>query len=122
MASKIIANLIILGSGIVLRAFTQAYQKALQNAAKSGAASEAASSFAARRAKAMTVQEARLILGVSEETPWQEVLERYKRMYDNNERVGSFYLQSKVQRAKECLEATVGKEAEAAAGPGGAKS
>lgn len=115
MASKIIANLIILGSGIVLRAFTQAYQKALQNAAKSGAAREATATMAQRQSKAMTLQEARNILGVSEETPWQEVLERYKRLYDNNERVGSFYLQSKVQRAKECLEATVGKDATGAA-------
>lgn len=32
-------------------------------------------------------------------------LQKYDRMFQSNERVGSFYLQSKVQRAKERLEA-----------------
>lgn len=46
---------------------------------------------------------------------WVWLLQRYKRLYDNNERAGTFYLQSKVQRAKECLEGTV-KATESAAG------
>ena len=32
------------------------------------------------------------------------VVQRYQRLYDRNEKQGSFYILSKVQRAKECLE------------------
>ncbi|GJP35636.1 hypothetical protein CLOM_g20155 [Closterium sp. NIES-68] len=105
MAAKIIANLIVLGSGIVIRAFTQAYQQALTNASRSGVAQEAAATASRRLSKIMTIQEARMILGVTEETPWEQVLEKYQRLFERNEKMGSFYVQSKVQRAKECLEA-----------------
>lgn len=104
MASKIIANLIILGSGIVVRAFAQAYRQAIVNASKTGVAEEVVRETG-RRSRAMSVQEARQILGVSDATPWEEVVQKYETMFRNNERVGSFYLQSKVQRAKERLEA-----------------
>lgn len=104
MASKLIANLIILGSGIVVRAFAQAYRQAIVNASKTGVAQEAVKETG-RMARAMSLQEARQILGVAESTSWEEVLQKYDRMFQSNERVGSFYLQSKVQRAKERLEA-----------------
>ena len=32
------------------------------------------------------------------------LLQRYERLFEKNAESGSFYLQSKVQRAKECLE------------------
>lgn len=106
MASKIIANLIILGGGILVRAVSQAYRQAIVNASKTGVAQEAVSGALRKSSKAMTVQEARQILGVSDKTSWEDVLERYQRLYDSNEKNGSFYIQSKVQRAKECLEVT----------------
>eukprot|EP00475_Leptophrys_vorax_P011000 TRINITY_DN17561_c0_g1_i1.p1 TRINITY_DN17561_c0_g1~~TRINITY_DN17561_c0_g1_i1.p1 ORF type:complete len:115 (-),score=13.93 TRINITY_DN17561_c0_g1_i1:399-743(-) len=110
MAAKIIANLIVLGSGVLLRAFSQAYQQALSNAARSGVASEAAATASRRFSKVMSLQEARMILGVTEETPWEQVLEKYQRLFERNEKMGSFYVQSKVQRAKECLEAAKQQE------------
>eukprot|EP00850_Spirogloea_muscicola_P008669 SM000047S16808 [mRNA] locus=s47:55111:55720:+ [translate_table: standard] len=106
MASKIIANLLILGSGVLLRAVSQAYRQAIVNAGKTGAAQEAVNNVTRRATKVMTLPEARMILGVSEKTPWEEVLTKYQNLYDRNDKLGTFYLQSKVQRAKECLEAS----------------
>lgn len=46
-----------------------------------------------------------------------DLVQKYKRLYDNNERVGTFYLQSKVERAKECIEATIKAKEAAGAKP-----
>ncbi|XP_078162117.1 mitochondrial import inner membrane translocase subunit PAM16 like 2-like [Carex rostrata] len=103
MAAKIIANLIVIGSGILGRAVLRAYRKALDNANKTGVAHETINNIR-RGSKAMTEQEARQILGVSEQTSWEEILQRYDNLFERNAKNGSFYLQSKVHRAKECLE------------------
>ncbi|CAH8351383.1 unnamed protein product [Eruca vesicaria subsp. sativa] len=63
-----------MGSGILGRAFFQAYHQAIANASKTGVAQEA-------------MQNA-----------------KYDKLFENNAKAGSFYLQSKVLRAKECLE------------------
>ncbi|CAD5176170.1 unnamed protein product [Musa acuminata subsp. malaccensis] len=104
MAAKLIANLIIMGSGILGRAVLQAYRKALENANKNGVAHEAINNIR-RASRAMTEQEARQILGISENSSWEEVMQKYDVLFENNTKTGSFYLQSKVHRAKECLEA-----------------
>lgn len=104
MAGKIIANLIILGSGVLLRAFSQAYRKAIANASKTGVAQETMQNLAAKSSKVMTEQEARMILGISENTSVEEMLQKYENLFERNAKSGSFYLQSKVQRARECLE------------------
>lgn len=57
-----------------------------------------------RASKTMTEQEARQILGVSEQSTWEEIAQRYDNLFERNAKSGSFYLQSKVHRAKECLE------------------
>ncbi|KAH1089519.1 hypothetical protein J1N35_016776 [Gossypium stocksii] len=105
MAAKILANLIVMGSGILARAVVQAYRQALANAAKSGVTHETLQNAAHRAGKVMTEQEARQILGVSEDTAWEEIMKKYDVLFEKNAKVGSFYLQSKVHRAKECLEA-----------------
>ncbi|PPD73583.1 hypothetical protein GOBAR_DD29497 [Gossypium barbadense] len=92
-AAKILANLIVMGSGIFARAVVQAYRQALANAAKSGVTHETLQNAARRAGKVMTEQEAKQILG------------KYDVLFEKNAKVGSFYLQSKVHRAKECLEA-----------------
>ncbi|XP_008781513.2 mitochondrial import inner membrane translocase subunit PAM16 like 2-like isoform X2 [Phoenix dactylifera] len=103
MATKLLANLIIMGSGIVGRAVLQAYRKALENANKTGVAHETVQNIR-RAGKAMTEQEARQILGISEQSTWEEILQKYDILFERNAKHGSFYLQSKVHRAKECLE------------------
>eukprot|EP00250_Pteridium_aquilinum_P005110 c15253_g1_i1 orf=418-765(-) len=105
MAAKIIANLVVLGSGVLLRAFSQAYRQAIANASKTGVAQEAVQNLT-KSSKAMTEQEARMILGLSEKTTVEEMLQKYENLFERNAKSGSFYLQSKVQRAKECLEAS----------------
>ncbi|KAJ6880332.1 hypothetical protein NC652_033614 [Populus alba x Populus x berolinensis] len=105
MAGKIIANLIVMGSAILGRAFIQAYRQALANASKSGVAQETIQNTIRRGSKVMTEQEARQILGVTEKTSWEEILKKYDTLFERNSKNGSFYIQSKVHRAKECLEA-----------------
>ncbi|XP_039050907.1 mitochondrial import inner membrane translocase subunit PAM16 like 2-like [Hibiscus syriacus] len=105
MAARILANLIVMGSGILARAVVQAYRQALANAAKSGVTHETLQNAARRAGRVMTEQEARQILGVSEDTAWEEIMKKYDHLFEKNAKVGSFYLQSKVHRAKECLEA-----------------
>ncbi|XP_027168558.1 mitochondrial import inner membrane translocase subunit PAM16 like 1-like [Coffea eugenioides] len=103
MAARILANLIVIGSGVMARAFVQAYRQALANASRSGAAQEAVQTIR-RASKTMTDSEARQILGVAENSSWQDILQKYDTLFERNATNGSFYLQSKVHRAKECLE------------------
>ncbi|XP_024029085.1 mitochondrial import inner membrane translocase subunit PAM16 like 2 [Morus notabilis] len=105
MAAKILANLIVMGSSVLARAFVQAYRQALANANKTGVAQETLQNAIRRGSKVMTEQEARQILGLTEETAWEDVLKKYDALFERNSTNGSFYLQSKVHRAKECLEA-----------------
>ncbi|PKA59251.1 hypothetical protein AXF42_Ash001344 [Apostasia shenzhenica] len=107
-ATKLIANLIIMGSGILGRAVIQAFHKALENANKSGVAQETIRNIR-RRSGTITEQEARQILGLDENATLEEVIQKYDTLFERNEKMGSFYLQSKVHRAKECLEAVYHK-------------
>ncbi|CAN1790619.1 Mitochondrial import inner membrane translocase subunit PAM16 like 2 [Linum perenne] len=91
MAGRLIANLIVVGSGVLVRAVAQAYRQALQNASKNGVAQEAMQNVK-RVSKMMSETEARQILGVSENASWEEILK------------------SKVFRAKECLESAAKKD------------
>ncbi|GKV17432.1 hypothetical protein SLE2022_369990 [Rubroshorea leprosula] len=111
MAAKILANLIVMGSGILARAVVQAYRQALANAAKSGVAQETVQNIR-RAGKVMTDTEARQILGVTEQSSWEEILQKYDNLFEQNAKNGSFYLQSKVHRAKECLEGVYEKKGE----------
>jgi hypothetical protein len=74
MAGKLIANLIVLGSGVLLRAVSQAYRQAIVNASKSGVAQETVQNMAHKISKTMTEHEARQILGVSEKASWEEIM------------------------------------------------
>ncbi|XP_038719117.1 mitochondrial import inner membrane translocase subunit PAM16 like 2-like [Tripterygium wilfordii] len=104
MAAKILANIILAGSAVLGRALIQAYRQALANASKTGVANETIQNVVRSGSKVMTEQEARQILGVSEGTAWEEILKKYNVLFERNAKNGSFYLQSKVHRAKECLE------------------
>ncbi|KAH9542131.1 hypothetical protein CY35_14G100000 [Sphagnum magellanicum] len=104
-AGRLIANLIVLGSGVLFRAVSQAYWQALVNASKSGVAQETVQNLAHKVSKTLTEHEARQILGVSEKASWEEIMKKYDTLFENNAKTGTFYLQSKVFRAKECLEA-----------------
>ncbi|KAI0513564.1 mitochondrial import inner membrane translocase subunit PAM16 like 2 [Dendrobium catenatum] len=117
MAAKLIANLLIMGSGILGRAVLQAYRKALENANKTGVAQETLQNIR-RAGRTMTEQEARQILGLHENASWEEVLQKYDTLFERNGKMGSFYLQSKIHRAKECLETVYQKNGEGTQGTG----
>ncbi|GAA0138923.1 transporter [Lithospermum erythrorhizon] len=103
-AARLLASLIVMGSSIVGRAVVQAYKQALTNASRNGVAQEAVQNIR-RASKTLTEVEAREILGVPEQASWPDILQKYDNLFERNAKNGSFYLQSKVHRAKECLEA-----------------
>ncbi|KAM3232687.1 mitochondrial import inner membrane translocase subunit PAM16 like 2 [Capsicum chacoense] len=111
MAARLLANLVVISAGVMVRAFAQAYRQALTNASKNGVAQEAVQNIR-RASKAMTESEARQVLGVAENTSWEEVVQKYNNLFESNAKNGSFYLQSKVHRAKECLESLYRSKAE----------
>ena len=79
----------------------------LTDAQRSGVANEAAKGGAASMfgRKTMAIEEARSILGVDANCTLEDVMVRYAKMFEANEKNGSFYLQSKIHRAKERMEA-----------------
>ncbi|XP_074308658.1 mitochondrial import inner membrane translocase subunit PAM16 like 2-like [Silene latifolia] len=116
MAGRIIAQLLVVGSGVLIRAFAQAYRQALTNASKTGAAQEAMQNTVRRASKAITEQEARQILGITENAAWEDILKKYDILFERNAKQGSFYLQSKVHRAKECLESVYQNKGQGSSG------
>ncbi|KAM4535897.1 mitochondrial import inner membrane translocase subunit TIM16-like isoform 2-T2 [Fundulus diaphanus] len=105
--AKYLAQIVVMGVQVVGRAFARALQQeyaASQAAARargrSGQQSAAASSITG-----MSLQEAQQILNVSTLSP-EEIQKNYEHLFKVNEKSvgGSFYLQSKVVRAKERLD------------------
>lgn len=62
---------------------------------------------AAAASKQMQLEEAYKILGTDSQAGIEEVMKRYAHLMQQNEKHGSFYLQSKVFRAKERIEQEV---------------
>ncbi|CAN8068071.1 unnamed protein product [Agarophyton chilense] len=100
MASRLIAQILLMGGTYVARAFVQAYQQALVNSARSGGTSASASRAALRGR--MSADEASKILGVSRNAGLKEIHGRYDRLFHANDtsKGGSMYLQAKIHFAK----------------------
>ncbi|KAL7849967.1 hypothetical protein SRHO_G00193160 [Serrasalmus rhombeus] len=105
--AKYLAQIVVVGVQVVGRAFARALrqefaasQAAAEARGRAGKQSAAASSFTG-----MTVQEAQQILNVSTLKP-EEIQTNYEHLFKVNDKAagGSFYLQSKVVRAKERLD------------------
>ena len=71
---------------------------------KNGVGAEAARAAAGLGRKTMSAQEARQILGLPDDASLDDVTKKYAHLFEANEKSGTFYLQSKVHRAKEALE------------------
>ena len=124
--------MVVIGSRVLGRAFTEAYKQANASSqyaraqAKAGGTAGAASSRA-NLSTGMALDEAVLILNVpkpptnpgqaAKNYDMEEVMDRFKRLFDANDpqKGGSFYLQSKILRARERIEAEVGPALEKAA-------
>ncbi|KAI8345506.1 Pam16-domain-containing protein [Mortierella sp. GBAus27b] len=115
MAARIIAQLLVAGTQIVGKAFMEAYRQAAANAAKNGGqhaaksgggGSKAAAGDAITRKTGMSLDEAMNILNITKDADLAKVVKNYQHLYKVNDKSvnGSFYLQSKVVRAKERLE------------------
>lgn len=93
----------------LFRAFATAYQQALHNARKEGAT--AAKEALKPKRGAMTPGEAAEILHLPEggAADAAQVAARYDKLYAMNDpsKGGSFYLQSKILRAREALDAEI---------------
>ena len=103
---RIIAQVVILGVSVLGRAIPAAYAAAVQNAKKNGLDK---ASTAVQRQSQVSLDEALMILNLKEtgsKVTAEEVQKQYDKYFEANkvEKGGSFYLQSKVFRAKEMLD------------------
>lgn len=128
-AYRLITQVVVIGSRVLGRAFTEAYKQAnasSQYARAQAKAGGAAASGRANLSTGMTLDEAVKILNVPKPTTsgpnaknydMEEVMDRFKRLFDANDpqKGGSFYLQSKILRARERIEAEMGPVFEKAA-------
>mmetsp|Transcript_29518 Transcript_29518/g.40560 ORF Transcript_29518/g.40560 Transcript_29518/m.40560 type:complete len:120 (-) Transcript_29518:7-366(-) len=104
MAARILAQLIITGTTFLSKAFLEGYRQALNNA--KGVPNSAASATSRTKSK-LQINEALNILNIEKNKLSKTVLEeRYAKLFELNDpkKGGSFYLQSKVFRAKEALD------------------
>ncbi|KAL8861562.1 MAG: hypothetical protein Q9178_002086 [Gyalolechia marmorata] len=121
MAHRFITQAVVVGARVFGRAFAEAYRQASASSkyAQSAAGGSSASShnFAS---SGLTLDEACKILNVKPpqggKADMEEIMERFKRLFDVNDptKGGSFYLQSKILRARERIELEVREAAEAA--------
>ncbi|XP_070073746.1 mitochondrial import inner membrane translocase subunit Tim16 [Drosophila takahashii] len=108
--AKYIAQIIVLGAQAVGRAFTKALRQeiaASQEAARrAGGGKQGDKSAESNLRTGMTLEEAKQILNIDDPKNVEAILKNYEHLFQMNERSkgGSFYLQSKVFRAKERLD------------------
>ena len=110
--AAIIAQALVMGTGVVIKAFVEAYQKVAANPEAAKAAADAArrtSVYAAR--KQMSLAEAKQVLNF-EKTPAtrEELMERFEKYHSLNDHTkgGSRYLQAKVSNARAAIEEAMG--------------
>ncbi|KAF2900840.1 hypothetical protein ILUMI_05379 [Ignelater luminosus] len=106
--ARFIAQIIIAGTQVVGRAFARALKQemaASQEAARRLGNSRARSQQIGNLKMGLSLEEAKQILNVSNITR-EEIKKQYDFLFKNNEREkgGTFYIQSKIVRAKERLE------------------
>jgi mitochondrial import inner membrane translocase subunit TIM16 len=111
MAHRLITQIVLTGGRVFGRAFAEAYKQA--QASSQYAKTAAANGTTTYSASGLTLDEACKILNVKPpmggKTDMNAVMDRFKKLYDLNEpkKGGSFYLQSKILRARERIEAEV---------------
>ncbi|KAL2128802.1 hypothetical protein VTI74DRAFT_8622 [Chaetomium olivicolor] len=125
MAYRLITQVVVIGTRVVGRAFAEAYKQASASSQYQRAQAKAGNggglSGRASLSSGMTLDEACKILNIKPpqggKADMEEVMERFKRLFDNNDpkKGGSFYLQSKILRARERIEAEVKPALEKAA-------
>ncbi|KAJ5092103.1 mitochondrial import inner membrane translocase subunit TIM16 [Penicillium alfredii] len=113
MAHRLVTQVVVTGARVFGRAFAEAYKQA-QASGKHAGSKNGTGSFTS---SGLTLDEACKILNVKPpaggEANIEAVMERFKKLFDLNDpqKGGSFYLQSKILRARERIEMEV-REAE----------
>lgn len=105
--ARVIAQVVVMTAGVVSRAFVTAYQQAVHNA-KTGNTAAMTAKTAVKGKNVMPREQALEILNFStsaKPNP-EEITKQFTRYFEANDpaKGGSFYLQSKIFRAKEALE------------------
>ncbi len=115
-AHRLITQVVVIGARVLGRAFTEAYKQASASSQYARAQAKSGNPGASGRASltsGMTLDEACKILNVKPpqggQANMEDVMERFKKLFDANEpsKGGSFYLQSKILRARERIEAEI---------------
>lgn len=107
--AKYVAQIIVLGAQVVGRAFARALKQeiaASQEAAKrAGGGPEGSRRAAANASTGLTLEEAMQILNL-DKLELEQIQKNYDHLYTVNDKAkgGSFYLQSKIVRAKERID------------------
>lgn len=113
--AKFLVQIVILGSQVVGRAFAKAlrqeYAASQEAARRAGGGKKGEDSAAANARSGITLEEAMQILNVNKLEP-EKVKASYEHLFNINDKAkgGSFYLQSKVVRAKERLDEEISSE------------
>jgi mitochondrial import inner membrane translocase subunit TIM16 len=117
MAHRIIAQIVLTGGRVFGKAFAEAYKQAQASSQYAKTAAKGTNGASTTLASSgLTLDEACRILNVKPpmggKTDMTSVLDRFKKLYDLNEPKkggggGSFYLQSKILRARERIEMEV---------------
>lgn len=101
---KLFVKMLGIAAQMAAKTAADAYRQAVKNALNNPATGAAASG--ALKQADMTLEEAAKILHVDRNAPIEDILKRYRHLFDVNgkSKAGSFYLQSKVVRARERFE------------------
>lgn len=108
--AKYLAQIVVAGIQIVGRAFTAALRQEIrtsqQNAQRAGGGRHGASRAADDNVTGLSLGEAKNILNITDLNNLEEITKNFKHLFEVNEKQkgGSFYLQSKVYRAKERID------------------
>lgn len=117
--ARFLAQALLIGGGVIVKAFAEAYQRVAANPEAARAAAEAAKKQGAKTGgllrRQMAEREALMVLNLERRPQSREELrDRYRKYFEANDpkRGGSLYLQSKVYRANEALERAMGLSSE----------
>lgn len=105
--AKVVAQAVLMGVSVLARAIPAAYGAALQNAKKGGVDAAKATSEGILSRKKMSLEEALMVMNLEKsQVTAESVQKQYDKYFAANEveKGGSFYLQSKIYRAKEQLD------------------
>jgi len=122
---NLVMKIVRTGVEIGMRSVAQALRKegaarAAAQGPKGSATSQAAQAVKDKMQGKMKLEEARSVLNVKPEASPDEVAERFQYLFNINDhsKGGSFYLQSKIYRAKQCLDQHLGVPEAPVAGSG----